>query len=432
MKRKITQKLIEWKNQTKNRLPLILHGARQVGKTFILEELGTTQYKNIIYINFEQTPSFKSVFDGDLVPERIIRLLEVATDKSIVPGETLIILDEIQTCERALTSLKYFAESADSFHIVAAGSLLGIAIHRENASFPVGKVRMEALYPLDFEEYLWALGKESLAGEIRRAFEGDLSLVDLLHEQALELYKNYLCTGGMPAAVSEYAENRKLLTMTQIQTNILNAYVADMVKYASSSESVKIRNAFDSIPAQLAKENRKFQYKLLKRGASATLFGAAIDWLCSSGIILKCRRIEHGKMPPAAYVDLSAFKLYMSDIGLLLAKSGIPAQTVLLASENSRDFRGAMTENYVAQALMAGGHDLFYWESSSKAEVDFIIVRNEAVIPVEVKSALHSRSKSLGVYIEKYRPPYSIRLSARNFGFENGIKSIPLYAAFLI
>ncbi|RPI77449.1 MAG: ATP-binding protein [Desulfobacteraceae bacterium] len=432
MKRKITQKLVEWKNQTKNRLPLILHGARQVGKTFILEELGATQYKNTVYINFEQTPSFKSVFDGDLVPERIIHLLEVATDQSIVPGETLIILDEIQTCERALTSLKYFAESADSFHIVAAGSLLGIAIHRENASFPVGKVRMEALYPLDFEEYLWALGKESLAEEIRHAFEGDLPLVDILHEQALDLYKNYLCTGGMPVAVGEYAETRRLSAIPQIQTNILNAYVADMVKYATSSESVKIRNAFDSIPAQLAKENRKFQYKLLKKGASAAHFGAAIDWLCSSGVVLKCRRIEQGKMPPAAYVDLNAFKLYLSDIGLLLAKSGIPIQTVLLASENSQDFRGSLAENYAAQALTAAGHDLFYWESSSQAEVDFVIVRDEAVIPVEVKSAMHSRSKSLGVYVERYQPPYAIRLSTRNFGFENKIKSIPLYAAFLI
>ncbi|MDA8213292.1 MAG: DUF4143 domain-containing protein [Clostridia bacterium] len=432
MKRKITEKLIQWRNQGSNRLPLILHGARQVGKTYILEDYGSRYYKNTVYINFEQTPAMRSVFDGDLSPERIVRLLELSSNKPIVPGDTLVFFDEIQACERALTSLKYFSESAGEFHVVAAGSLLGVAINREKFSFPVGKVQMETLYPFDFEEYLWALGKESLAQEIRYCFEHDLPLVELLHEQALELYKSYLCTGGMPAAIVEYAASQKLLKIPEIQNNILNAYFADMAKYATPSESVKARNAFDSIPAQLAKENRKFQYKVLKKGASATHFGVAIDWLCSSGLVLKCRRIEHGKMPPAAFIDLSAFKLYMADTGLLLAKSGMPAQTVILSADNANDFKGAVTENYAAQALASNGYELFYWESESKAEIDFVIVRDGEVIPVEVKSALHNRSKSLSVYVSKYNPPYSIRLSARNFGFENNIKSVPLYAAFAI
>jgi predicted AAA+ superfamily ATPase len=436
MKRKLSQKLLQWllqwKKEQAQRLPLVLHGVRQVGKTYILKDFGAKHYKNTVYVNFEQNPSFRSIFDGELKPERIVRMLETYFDDPILPEGTLIFLDEIQLCERALTSLKYFSESAEGFHVAAAGSLPGIAIQRENASFPVGKVRLEKLHPFDFEEFSWALGKENLLGEIRIAFERDDPLPGLLHEQAMELYRNYLCVGGMPAAVVEYAGTRRFSNIVDIQTNIINAYLADLSKYAKSAESLKARSAFDSIPAQLAKDNRKFQYKLIRKGASATHFGASIEWLCNSGMTVKCRRIEHGKMPPAAYVDLSAFKLYMADVGLLISASKIPFQNVLAASQSSQDYRGALTESYVAGALSASGHDLYYWESPYKAEVDFVVVRGESVIPLEVKSAAHTRSKSLGVFFSRYGPPYAIRVSARNFGCENAVKSVPLYAAFLI
>jgi predicted AAA+ superfamily ATPase len=432
MKRKLTNKLIQWKNQGVNRLPLIINGARQVGKTYTVEDFGNQFYKNIVYINFEQNPALRTIFDEDLSPERIVRLLEIYSGKSIVPIDTLIFFDEIQACDRALTSLKYFAEAANEFHVIAAGSLLGVALNREKVSFPVGKVQMETLRSLDFEEFLWAIDKKELAEEIRRGFQIDRSLIGLLHEQAIELYRVYLCTGGMPAVVSEYRNSNKLFKIPEIQNNIINAYIADMAKYATASETVKVRTAFDSMPAQLAKENKKFQYKILKKGASASHFGVAVDWLCSSGIILQCKRIDHGKMPPAAYVDLSAFKLYMADTGLLLAKAGIPVQNIILNTANADDFKGAITENYVAQALVSSGYDLYYWESDSRAEVDFIIVRDGQVVPIEVKAAINNKSKSLGVYVDRYKPPYSIRISARNFGFENGIKSIPLYAVFAI
>ncbi len=432
MRRKITEQLMEWKNKGADRLPLILHGARQVGKTYILEEFGSENYKHMVYVNFEQTPALRSLFEGDLSPEKIIRHLETYSGKPIIPGETLIVFDEVQTCERALTSLKYFAETANEFHIAAAGSLLGVALNRQQVSFPVGKVEMKIMYPFDFEEFLWAIGKAELANEIRKAFDTDTPLPGLFHDMALELYRTYLCVGGMPAAVAEYVRSGSLLNISKIHDDILNAYLADMAKYATAGETVKIRTAFDSIPAQLAKDNRKFQYKLLARGARSSHFGVAIDWLSYSGIVSLCRRIEHGRMPPSAYVDLSAFKLYMADTGLLVTKARVPAHTILLGTDDGSDFRGAITENNVAQALAANGYDLHYWESGGVAEVDFVIVRGGEVIPVEAKSFIHSKSKSLGVYVKRYASPYAIRVSARNFGLEGGIKSVPLYAVFAI
>lgn len=333
-------------------------------------------------------------------------------------------------CERALTSLKYFAEEAPEYHVIAGGSLLGVALKREQFSFPVGKVQMLTLYPMDFEEYLWAKGKELLVEEIRKHFIENAVIADELHRDAMQEYQHYCITGGMPAVVKADLAKEAVLTQEEIRRMILNAYIADMAKYAKAAETVKIFAAYDSLPVQLARDSKKFQYKLIKSGARASQYGDSIDWLVQSGIVNKCNKCTQGFMPPAAYQDLSAFKLYYSDLGLLSARTGMTEQT-LLAAESER-FRGIYAENYVACALAANGYELFYWESEGTAEVDFVIVCEGRVIPVECKAGEHVKAKSLMVYREKYAPAYCIRISGRNFGMVDGIKSVPLYAVFCI
>ena len=427
MKRKIEEQLLAWKNKTAGRLPLIVNGARQVGKTYILRKFGEEQFKNVVYINLETNLTIASYFNDNIAPERLLRYLEASTGERIIPGETLIIFDEIQSCERAL---KYFCEETPEFHIAAAGSLLGVAINRQHYSFPVGKVETITLYPLDFEEYLWARGKELLCGEIRTAYETMEPLPDALHQEAIELYREYLIIGGMPACINAFLKSGSFLDVPLVQNEILDNYIADMAKYASNTDSVKIRACYNSIPAQLAKDNKKFQSKVVQKGGSATLFGASIEWLNLAGVVLKCQRINQAFEPIAVYADLSAFKLYMGDVGLLTMKSGLSQQTVLSGEGNT--FMGAVTENYVAQQLAAKGYDLYYWESSSTAELDFVLQKGNQIIGIEVKKGEHVRSRSLSVFVDSYKPAYSIRLSLKNFGEKDGLKSVPLYAAFCI
>lgn len=431
MKRKITDKLIEWKDNPK-RMPLIVSGARQVGKTYILKEFGTQNFKQLVHINLETNLLVNSYFESDITPLRIVQFLETVSNTRIIAGETLVILDEIQACPRALTSLKTFCEEAPQYHIAAAGSLLGVAVNRDQFSFPVGKVNELFMFPMDFEEFLWAMDKELLSKEIAFHFESMEALPELLHTQAMELYKQYLIVGGMPAVVAEFVETKSLLSSTEIQGRILNEYIADMAKYASPATSVKIRACYNSIPTQLAKENRKFQYKIVQKGGTATLFGESIEWLNSAGILLKCQKINHGYMPIAAYSDLSDFKLYMSDIGMLTMKSSMAQQTILSPNEEENGFLGAMSENYVAQALICNGFPLYYWKNENTAEIDFVLQIDGRVIPVEVKKGLRTKSVSMTMFVEKYNSPYSIRISGKNFGFENQIKAIPLYAVFCI
>lgn len=430
MERKIEQQLIQWKNKTHDRKPLLLNGARQVGKTYILREFGSKEFKNVVYINLETNLSVASYFDDAIAPERLLRYLEASANEKIIPGETLIILDEIQSCERALTALKYFCEETPEYHIAAAGSLLGVAIHRQHYSFPVGKVETLTLHPLDFEEYLWARDKRLLAQEIRQAYQTMSPLPEALHQEATELYREYLLIGGMPACINAFLETGSFLDVSLVQREILDNYIADMAKYASNADSVRIRACYNSIPAQLAKENKKFQYKVVQKGGSAALFGTSLDWLEQAGIVLKCQRIQQAVEPIAVYADLSAFKIYMGDVGLLAMKSGISAQTILSGEGNL--FMGAMTENYIAQQLAANGYDLFYWESSSTAEIDFVLQKGKEIIGVEVKKGEHVRSRSLSVFISNYHPTWSIRFSLKNFGEKDGLKSVPLYAAFCL
>ena len=430
MKRKIEERLLAWKDKTSNRLPLIVNGARQVGKTYILRKFGAEQFKNVVYINLETNLAVASYFNDDITPERLLRYLEASTGERIIPGETLIILDEIQSCERALTSLKYFCEEMPEYHVVAAGSLLGVAINRQRYSFPVGKVETITLHSLDFEEFLWARGKEALCEEIRRAYETMEPLPDALHQEAIELYREYLLIGGMPACINAFLNGGSFLDVPLVQNEILDNYIADMAKYASNTDSVKIRACYNSIPAQLAKDNKKFQYKVVQKGGSASLFGASIEWLNLAGVVLKCQRINQAYEPIAVYADLSAFKLYMGDVGLLTIKSGISQQTVLSGEGNT--FMGAVTENYVAQQLTAKGYDLYYWESGSTAELDFVLQKGSQIIGIEVKKGEHVRSRSLRIFINSFKPAFSIRLSLKNFGEKDRLKSIPLYATFCI
>ncbi len=423
MKRKIEERLLAWKDKTSSRLPLIVNGARQVGKTYILRKFGAEQFKNVVYINLETNLAVASYFSDNITPERLLRYLEASTGERIVPGKTLVILDEIQSCERALTSLKYFCEETPEYHIVAAGSLLGVAINRQRYSFPVGKVETITLHPLDFEEFLWARGKEVLCEEIHRAYETMEPMPDALHQEAIELYREYLLIGGMPACINAFLNSGSFLDVPLVQNEILDNYIADMAKYASNTDSVKIRACYNSIPAQLAKDNKKFQYKVVQKGGSAALFGASIEWLNLAGVVLKCQRINQAYEP-------IAFKLYMGDVGLLTMKSGISQQTVLSGEGNT--FIGAVTENYVAQQLTAKGYDLYYWESGSSAELDFVLQKGSQIIGIEVKKGEHVRSRSLSVFVNSYEPTYSIRLSLKNFGEKTGLKSIPLYAMFCI
>ena len=431
MKRKALKQLEDWKKKS-DRMPLIVNGARQVGKTYLIKEFGEMYFKNTVYFNLETNLAVNSYFETDIHPLRIIQYLETASGQRIIPEETLLVLDEIQSCPRALTALKTFCEEAPQYYIVCAGSLLGVAVNRDNYSFPVGKVDEIQLFPMDFEEFLNVLNEDLLMSEIRAHFASDLKMPEILHNKALDYYKQYLIVGGMPAVVNEFVQTQSLLTAAEIQGRIQNEYISDMAKYASATTSVKIRACYNSIPVQLAKENKKFQYKIVQRGGTATIFGESIEWLNFAGVVLKCQKVEHGYMPVAVYADLSDFKLYMSDVGLLTAKSGMAQQTILSSVEEDNGFLGALSENYVAQALKANGHSLFYWKNDNTAELDFVLQIDGEVVPVEVKKGSRTKSVSKNMFLKKYNCPYAIRISKKNFGFENNIKSVPFYAVFCL
>jgi predicted AAA+ superfamily ATPase len=434
MQRKITSELLAWKG-SKDRKPLILNGARQIGKTYSLAEFGKTEFANMVYINLERNEAIREIFDRDISPKALLPAIETHTGERIKSGETLIFLDEIQACERALTALKYFCEEAPEYHVVAAGSLLGVAVamkHREKYSFPVGKVNQMTLYPLDFEEFLMAMGHKRLAAEIRRHYESSETMPTAFHSLALDFLKKYLVIGGMPAAVQRFIDSGSYIEVANIQTDIYNEYIADSAKYADPATGVKIRACYDSIPSQLAKENHKFQYKMVQKGGTATIFGVSIEWLNYAGIALKCQKITEGNIPIAVYQDFSDFKLYMCDVGMLTMKSQIPIQMLLAEKNEDLTFMGAITENYVAQAFATNRIPLYYWKNDNQGEVDFVFQKDVVVVPVEVKSGVGTRSRSLTMFARRYGCPYSIRISQKNFGFENGIKSVPLYAAHCI
>ncbi len=431
MYRKIMDFLKEWKI-SEHRKPLILQGARQVGKTYALLEFGRINYENVVYFNFETTPKLNETFEENISPDYLIPILSHIAGQTIVSEKTLIVFDEVQLCERALTSLKYFYEQAPDYHIIVAGSLLGVAVNRSQFSFPVGKVDIKTLYPMDMEEFMLALGEEDLVKQIKSSFSTNTSLPSALHDAAMQLYRQYLVVGGMPECVMQFSQTKDYILVRHIQDTILASYLNDMSKYNNLNEIKKTRLTYDNITVQLSKKNTRFQYKLIKKGGRASEFENAIEWLCLSGIVSQVYKVEQIKKPLENYRDIDAFKIYVSDLGLLCAKKDLAANDILYMVDELNDFKGGMAENYVNVQLSINGYRTYYWESERGAEIDFVIQREGQLIPIEVKSADNTRAKSLKVYMDTYNPAYAIKLSSKNFGFEDNKKIVPLYAAFCI
>ena len=431
MYRKITNFLESWK-KSQYRKPLIIKGARQVGKTYSILEFGRTHYENVAYFNFETNPKLNETFDENISPDYLIPILSHIANQTIVKEKTLIVFDEVQLCERALTSLKYFCENAPDYHIIVAGSLLGVAVNRTKFSFPVGKVDIKTLYPMDMEEFMLALGQKDLVKRIQKCFNTNTPLPSALHDMAIELYRQYLVVGGMPECVMQFAQTTDYILVRHTQDTILASYLNDMSKYNNLNEIKKTRLVYDNITVQLSKKNTRFQYKLIKKGGRASEFENAIEWLCLSGIVSQVYKTEQIKKPLENYRDIDSFKIYVSDLGLLCAKKDLTATDILYMVDEINDFKGGMAENYANVQLTINGYNTYYWESERGAEVDFVIQRNGQLIPIEVKSADNTRAKSLRIYMNTYKPEYAIKLSTKNFGLEDNKKIVPLYAAFCI
>jgi hypothetical protein len=425
MKRDVFQKLEEWK-QSSRRKPLLLDGARQVGKTYALKHFGKTSYKNTAYLNFEKDEKLAQYFDGTLDPKQLIKTLSIHTEIEIEPGHTLLIFDEIQECPKALNSLKYFCEEANEYHVVAAGSLLGVKIAKEKG-FPVGKVNFLQVYPLTFFEFLSALGHEKTR-DFLEDYQTYEPLQNPLHEKLLHLLKLYLFIGGMPEAVAEYAKTENLNTVREIQLEILNAYERDFAKHAPTNQIMKITTVWSQVHRQLAKENKKFIFSAIRQSARGRDYEEAIQWLNDAGLIYKSHLVISPKFPLSAYADQDIFKIFLLDVGLLGAQSNLSPQTVIDGDVLFTEFKGALTENYVAQELIASqNRKPYYWASEGLAEVDFLIEEEHAIFPLEVKSGASHKHKSLLVYKKKYSPAQLIRATIMNLKHDGDIYNYPLY-----
>ncbi len=429
MYRKIEEELKEWK--TNYKMPLMLIGARQTGKTYILEEFCKNSFDNYVYINLDKEENIAKVFEETIDPSVIIEKIEIIKNIIINPDNTIIFFDEIQVSERAITSLKYFCESDKPYKIVCAGSLLGVKINRFKSSFPVGKVTIKYLYPMDFEEFLIALGEFNLINEIRKHYESNEQLMESIHEKALDLYKKYLVLGGMPMMINNFIINNFNISHVnfEIQDQIITSYLADMNKYTENTEGIKNSQIYTSIPKELARVNNTFKYSIVDKDARKIRYESSLDWLLASNMLLKCDLTEKNESPLKAFINSDKFKLYLSDVGLLRALSNLDYSEVIF--DKNEMFKGVLTENYIACEFYPKFKELCYY-NFDKYEIDFLIKIDGDIIPVEVKSGRRTNSKSLNEYIKKYNPKYSIRISSKNFGFENNIKSVPLYAVFCI
>ena len=425
MYRTAIEKLYQWKDN-KHRKPLIIEGARQVGKTWIMKEFGKLAYKDTVYINFDSNSKMANLFADDLDTERLIMGIELFAGKKINPDETLIIFDEVQEVSRALSSLKYFYENAPQYHIICAGSLLGIALHG-GTSFPVGKVDFLKLYPLSFKEFLMATDKERFAKLLESK---DYAMITSFKQIYIDALKQYYFIGGMPEAVKSFAENSDFNEVRNIQKRILDAYEQDFSKHAPNDMVPKIRMLWNSIPSQLAKENKKFIYGLVREGSRAKDYEAAIMWLTDCGLIHKVSRVNSAGLPLAAYEDLKAFKLFLLDVGLLGCMTRLSQSTLLDGNDLFKEFKGALTEQYVCQQLKTTD-DLgiyYYTNDRGSCEIDFVIDSGEKIIPVEVKAETNLKAKSLKTYREKFNPKLSVRTSMADFKNGDGLLNLPLYA----
>jgi uncharacterized protein len=422
MKRTLYEYLLVWKSE-RRRKPLLLQGARQVGKTWLINEFGKKEYENYVYLNFEQTPALQTLFSQELSPQKIIENIGLWLGKKVVSDSTLICFDEIQNCPAALTSLKYFQETAPEFHIIAAGSLLGVSLGKMS-SFPVGKVNFLTLYPLSFAEYLMAIGEDLLVEKLQ-ILE---SLPEILHEKLLELLKMYLFLGGMPEVVAEYTQNKDIREARKIQNDILKSYQNDFSKYSDASQTLKIAEIWQSIPFQLAKENKKFIYHDVNSNARANTYQQGIEWLKNAGLIHIVYQIRAAKLPISGYADYSKFKIYVLDMGLLGAMLNLSSDIILKPNELFLEYNGAFIENYTCLELLKTlEKDTFYWSSEREAEVDFVFQWENDIYPLEVKSGLNRNTKSLRTYSEKYQPKLLLRASPRNFVRSEEFINVPLY-----
>lgn len=433
MKRLFEKTLLNWKDSGMKK-PLMVVGARQIGKTYIIEKFAKENFEQYLYFNLERDSEIRKIFEKTIDDTKIIEELELYIGRKIDIEKSILFFDEVQKSENFIVSLKYFNESDRPYKIICAGSLLGVKINRFKNSFPVGKIRMEFMYPMNFEEFLLATGNELLKNKIKECYETMSPMPEFAHERALELYKKYLCVGGMPEAVNDLITNDLdiLKFDSHIISDIKDMYIADMQKYVKSSlETVKIEKVYKNIPSQLAKDNKSFQYNFVEETGRKRKYESSIDWLIASKMVLINYNSKRMEIPLKVYIDEDKFKLYLSDVGILTNMSEIKFPDIML--DRTFIYKGAITENYIAQELTSKGESLYYWTSNRSAEIDFLLYsEDDGIIPIEVKSGNNVKSVSLNIYINKYKPQYAIRFSTRNFGFENNIKSIPLYAAFCI
>ena len=425
MKRDIYNDLLEWK-KSKRRKPLIINGARQVGKTHTLKHFGKHHYENTVYLNFERNEKLCTFFDQSLDPKHLIKVLSIYAETTISPGKTLIIFDEVQVCPKALNSLKYFCEETPEYHIAAAGSLLGVKT-AQDGGFPVGKVNFLDLYPLSFFEFLAALGHEMARSHLED-LKGIEPLPDGIHDKLIDLLKLYFFIGGMPEAVFEYVKNENIQTVREIHHEILDAYEKDFAKHAPPNEVMRISTVWKQVHQQLAKENKKFVFSLIKQSARGREYETAIQWLLDAGLIVQSSLVETPKLPLSAYAKQNAFKIFLLDVGLLGAQSGLSPKTLLEKDLLFTEFKGALTENFVANELRANSRkNLYYWTSNGTAELDFLIDHDHDIIPIEVKAGESKRKRSLQVYDKKYSPNTLCRTSLRNLKKDGHLLNIPLY-----
>ena len=425
MYRTVMEQLQKWKEK-KHRKPLVIRGARQVGKTWLMKAFGAAEYESTVYINFDNNERMRNLFKGSLAVDRLVTGLELYAGHKIDPSNTLLIFDEVQEVPTALTSLKYFNEDAPQYQIICAGSLLGVALH-QGTSFPVGKVEFLDLYPLSFSEFLMAMGKERYVELLR---QGDFDMATLFKQDYSDLLKQYYYVGGMPEVVQAFADNQDFNEVREIQQRILSAYEQDFSKHAPNETVPRVRMLWNSIPAQLAKENKKFIYGLIKEGARAKEYELAMLWLTDCGLVHKVHRVSAPSLPLKAYEDLKAFKLFLLDVGLLSCMVGLRQDVLLDGNDLFKEFKGALTEQYVLQQLKTiKGLNIYYWTADrGTAEVDFVIGNGKDVIPIEVKAEVNLQAKSLKVYREKFQPRLSIRTSMADYKKEDWLLNLPLWA----
>lgn len=431
MQRKFWNELMIWKEQNES-IPLMVIGARQIGKTYIIDKFCKEKYHDYIYINLMDNEAIIEIFNENINTAEKIRKMELYLNH-VITKETIIFFDEIQESEKLISSLKYFCEAEFPYKIICAGSLLGVKLKRFQSSFPVGKVMIKYMNPMTFEEFLEAIGYQRIIPEIKKCYDNNEKMSKPIHEKLLEYYRIFLCTGGMPMAVKDIIKNElEILKFNhEFITSIIDAYLADMKKYTLNYyETVKIEKIYKNIPSQLAKENKKFQFAKIEPNARRRDYESSLDWLIASQLVTPCYFVNRFETPLKGFVQEEKFKLYLSDTGILTELLEIPRNKILL--NDDFQYKGVITENYVANELNANGYSLYYWAENQVAEIDFLLDTSNGIVPVEVKANENKKSKSLNYYIENNQPKLAIRISANNFGFTNNIKSVPLYAVFCI